>query len=162
MNGVPFMRALTGNRGNNMTRNTQRGFTLIEVMIVVAVLGVLVAIGYPSYTDQVRKSRRAEGMGELLELADRMERHYSDVGTYDQANGNDMTAAAIWKTTTTDGYYTLSVDAGTTNTSFTARATPTTKGNQNKDKCGTFVINSQGQQSLSGAASGYTRESCWH
>ncbi len=145
-----------------MRRHTQGGFTLIELMVVVAILGIIVAIAYPTYTDQVRKSRRAEGMGELLELADRMERHYSDQNTYDQTfGGADMTAAVLWKSTTTSGYYTLSVDAGTTNIAFTARATPTAKGDQNKDKCGTFVINSQGMKSLANAASGYSNEDCW-
>ena len=56
-----------------------RGFTLIEAMIVVALIGIIVALGYPSYRDQVIKSRRSDGMAALLELADRMERHYSDV-----------------------------------------------------------------------------------
>lgn len=129
-----------------------RGMTLIELMIVIAILGTIVAIGYPSYRDQVIKSRRAEGMGELLELADRMERHYSDIGTYDQADGSDMTAAAIYQSTTTKGYYTLSVDAGTDNVSFTVRATPTSKGNQNKDKCHTFVLTSLGQKSVTGGS----------
>ena len=48
-----------------------RGFTLIELMIVVAILAIAIALGYPSYREQVMKARRAEGMGELLELADR-------------------------------------------------------------------------------------------
>ncbi len=145
-----------------MKRNTNSGFTLIELMVVVAILGIIISIGYPAYTDQVRKSRRAEGMGELLELADRMERHDSDQSTYDQTlGGADMTAAALWKSTTTNGYYTLSIDAGTTNVAFTARAAPTTKGKQNQDKCGTFIVNSQGTKSLTGQASGYTNESCW-
>ena len=63
-------------------RRMNRGFTLIEAMIVVGIIGLIAAIGYPSYRDQVIKSRRAEGMGALLELADRMERHYSDAGDY--------------------------------------------------------------------------------
>ena len=64
-----------------MMPNKMRGFTLIEAMIVVAILGIIAAFGYPSYRDQVIKSRRADGMAALLELADRMERHYSDEGT---------------------------------------------------------------------------------
>ena len=142
-----------------MKRDKMKGMTLIELMIVIAVLGIIVAIGYPSYQDQVRKTRRAEGIGELLELADRMERHYADLGTYDQADGSDMTAAAIFRSTTTNGYYTLSVDAGTNNVSYTVRATPTSKGNQNKDKCNTFIINSLGNKSLSGNS--IPLEQCW-
>ena len=125
-------------------KNNARGMTLIELMIVVAILGIIAAIGYPSYMDHVKKTRRAEGMGELLELADRMERHYSDTGSYDQTDGTDMTAATIYRSTTENGYYTLSIDAGTDNVQFTASAAPTSKGQQNTDKCGTFIVTSQG------------------
>ncbi|MGB5716419.1 MAG: type IV pilin protein [Gammaproteobacteria bacterium] len=139
-------------------KNSARGMTLIELMIVVAILGIIVAIGYPSYLDHVKKTRRTEGMGELLELADRMERHYSDVGTYDQSNGSDMTATVIMGGTTTEnGYYTLAIAAGTNNVSFTASAAPTSKGKQNTDKCGTFTITSQGVKSVSGP---YTNDDC--
>jgi type IV pilus assembly protein PilE len=140
-------------------KNSARGMTLIELMIVVAILGIIVAIGYPSYLDHVKKSRRTEGMGELLELADRMERHYSDTGTYDQADGTDMTAAVIYQSTTQNGYYTLSVDAGTDNVQFTARAAPTSKGQQNTDKCGTFIVTSQGTKSVTGGA--LSTADCW-
>jgi len=134
-----------------MKRKT-RGMTLIELMIVIAILGIIVALGYPSYQEQMRKTRRAEGMSELLELADRMERHYSDVGTYDQADGSDMTAAAIFKATTSGGYYTLSVDAGTNNVSYTIRATPVAGTTQATDKCHTFIYNSLGQKSVTGGS----------
>jgi type IV pilus assembly protein PilE len=140
-------------------KNNARGMTLIELMIVVAILGIIVAIGYPSYLDHVKKSRRTEGMGELLELADRMERHYSDTGTYDQADGTDMTAAVIYQSTTQNGYYTLSVDAGTDNVQFTARAAPTSKGQQNTDKCGTFIVTSQGTKSVTGGS--LSTADCW-
>jgi len=140
-------------------KKSARGMTLIELMIVVAILGIIVAIGYPSYADHVKKARRAEGMGELLELADRMERHYSDTGSYDQTDGTDMTAAVIYRSTTQNGYYTLSIDNGTDNVQFTARATPTSLGNQNTDKCGTFVVNSQGKKAVTGGSLSTT--DCW-
>ena len=141
-------------------KNSARGMTLIELMIVVAILGIIVSIGYPSYLEHVKKTRRAEGMGELLELADRMERHYSDVGTYDKVVlgvVSDMTAADIYRSTTEYGYYTLSIAAGTTNVSFIASAAPTSRGKQNTDKRGTFTITSQGVKSVSGP---YTRDDC--
>jgi type IV pilus assembly protein PilE len=118
-----------------MTRNNkEHGFTLIEMLIVVAILGIIVAIGYPSYQEQVRKSRRAEGMGELLEMADRMERRYSDVGTYAGITADVLygTDTADDKLPTTNGHYKLSIDAGADNVLFTVRAEP--QGNQAKDK----------------------------
>jgi type IV pilus assembly protein PilE len=139
-----------------MKRNRQHGFTLIEVMIVVAVLGIIVAIAYPSYTEQVRKSRRAEGMGELLELADRMERFYSDRGTYAGASlGN--AATDVYPSSTTKAYYTLSITSQTA-TDFSVSSAPTSKGDQNKDKCGTFTLTAQGTKSVSN--SGYY-DQCW-
>jgi type IV pilus assembly protein PilE len=144
-----------------MTVRKMRGFTLIEAMIVVAVLGLIVAMGYPSYQEQVRKSRRAEGMGELLELADRMERHYTDVGTYDHVDTlgviSDMKADVLYGTDTADdtvlttnAHYKLSIDSGTDKIQFTARAEP--QGKQTKDKCHTFVYNSNGQRTTTGGS----------
>ena len=59
-----------------------RGFTLIELMIAVAVVGILAAIAYPSYQEHVRKARRADAQTALLELAQFMERHYTANGRY--------------------------------------------------------------------------------
>lgn len=138
-----------------MTPNKMRGVTLIELMIVVAILGIIVAFGYPSYRDQVMKSRRAEGMGELLELADRLERYYSDKGTYD-----GVTAADIFRDTTTKGYYTLTIiDAETDDIKFAVTATPKNGSGQEKDKCGTFKLTSLGDKTVSGGS--LTEDDCW-
>ena len=131
-----------------------RGFTLIELMIVVAIIAIIVALGYPSYREHVKKTRRAEGMGQLLELADIMERYYSDQGTYAGA-----TAAGVYTATTDRGYYTLSVDGGADNVQYTIRAAPTSKGDQDTDKCGTFVLNSLGEKSLAGSS--LSLDKCW-
>ena len=138
-----------------MTRNNkERGFTLIEMLIVVAILGIIVAIGYPSYQEQVRKSRRAEGMGELLEMADRLERRYSDQlpATYagikaDVLYGIDT---ADDMRPTTNGHYKLNIVSADA-IQFTISAIP--QGNQTKDKCGTFTMSSQGVKTVSGSIS---------
>lgn len=130
-----------------------RGMTLIELMIVLAILAIVVAIGYPSYLEQVRKSHRAEGMGELLELADRMERSYSDLGLYTSTISDILNVA-----TTDGGLYTLSI-VSANNVSFTVRATPTSVKNQNKDKCHTFTLTSLGDKSVSGGSLG--KDACW-
>ncbi|MFI3186333.1 MAG: prepilin-type N-terminal cleavage/methylation domain-containing protein, partial [Methylococcaceae bacterium] len=58
-------------------KQSQAGFTLIELMVTVAIVGILAAIAYPSYQDSVRKSRRADASGALLGLANAMERHFT-------------------------------------------------------------------------------------
>lgn len=141
-----------------MIRNKKAyGFTLIELMIVVAVLGIIVAIGYPSYQEQVRKSRRAEGMGELLEMADRMERRYSDVGTYAGITADVLygTDTADDKRQTTNGHYKLTIESADT-IQFTLSAAP--QGNQTKDKCHTFEYDSNGPRTVSGGS--MTAEQC--
>jgi len=134
---------------------TIRGFTLIEVMMVVAVLAIVVSFGLPSYREQVMKSRRAEGMGELLELADRLERFYSDRGSYEDATlGNGGTD--IYRATTDKGHYALTIDAQDAVT-FTISATP--QGTQAKDKCGKFTLTSLGVRSVSGGS--LSTDDCW-
>ena len=138
-----------------MIPNKTRGFTLMELMIVVAIIGIIAAIGYPSYRDQVIKSRRADGMSALLELADRLERHYSDVGTYKQADDSNTTVDDVFPSFSSD-YYTLTIDAQD-NIGFTVSAAR--KGTQVKDKCGTFTLNSQGVKTISGGS--LPLDDCW-
>ena len=66
-----------------MQSGIQRGFTLIEVMIVVVIVGILAAIALPSYQEHVRQTRRAEVSALLLENAQLLERHYTRSGSYD-------------------------------------------------------------------------------
>jgi type IV pilus assembly protein PilE len=129
-----------------------RGFTLIELMIVISVIGIIVAFGYPSYQEQVRKARRAEGMGELLEMADRLERRYSDLGTYAGVKADVLYGidTADDKRPTTNGHYKLNIDSADT-IQFTISAAP--QGNQTKDKCGAFTMTSQGVKTVGGSLS---------
>ena len=128
-----------------------RGFTLVELLIVIAVLAIVVAVGYPSYLEQVKKSRRAEGMGQLLELADRMERAYADNGTYPSA------ISEVYVATTDGGFYTLSIVTAN-NVSFTVSAAPTSLGKQNEDKCKTFTLTSLGDKSVTDSS---LNSYCW-
>jgi type IV pilus assembly protein PilE len=143
--------AARNNRTGVMNKKTH-GFTLIELMIVIAILSIIVAVGYPSYMEHVKKSRRAEGMGQLLELADRMERAYSDRGTY------PTNISEVYVATTDNGLYTLSIVTAN-NVSFTVSATPTSVKGQNTDKCHTFTMTSLGDKSVSGGSLG--TGDCW-
>ena len=66
----------------------QTGFTLLELMIVVAIIGIIASIAYPSYQEQVRQSRRANAQANLMELASYMERFYTENFTYAGAGAN--------------------------------------------------------------------------
>ena len=63
-------------------KHTQPGFTLIELMITVAIVGILASIAYPSYQDSVMKSRRADVKGVLLGLTNAMERRFTETNSY--------------------------------------------------------------------------------
>ncbi|MEE9423150.1 MAG: type IV pilin protein [Gammaproteobacteria bacterium] len=145
-----------------------KGFTLIELMITVAIVGILAGIAYPSYQEQVRSSRRAECGGALMGLANAMERHFTTNNSYLGAGataGNTGTPIpAVYNATCPlDGgtaTYDLTIDAAT-QTSYTLHAAPIAGGPQASDKCGTFTLTSIGVRSLTGQHSGITPNDCW-
>ncbi|UZD66781.1 type IV pilin protein [Marinobacter sp. AN1] len=109
--------------------NRERGFTLIELMIVVAVIGILAAIAYPSYQNSVDKSRRTDGKSALSGLAGAMERHYTTNSTYEGAatGGADTGSPEIFPDEapldSSNKFYDLTIEAADA-TSFTLRAAP--------------------------------------
>lgn len=141
-----------------------RGFTLIELMIVVAITAILAAIAYPSYQEYVRKSRRAEARAQLLETVQYMQRFYSQNDRFDQAIGSDvqMTLPSGLQSVPKSGTptYQVSFVANTlTRTAFTLQAVPT--GPMSGDKCGTLTINNIGRKGVTLASSGMTADACW-
>lgn len=130
-----------------------RGLTLIEVMVTLVIVGILTAIAYPSYSAQVGKGRRADAKQALVELAQRLERFYSENSTY---LGATLGAGGIYATASAGGYYTLAI-ATQTATAFTVTATPT--GNQASDACGTFSFDQAGNRTVSGGSLSATV--CW-
>lgn len=107
------------------------GFTLLELVIVVAIIGVISAIAYPSYIESVKKSRRAEAKGALMGLSSSMTRWFAQNSSsyLGAASGGANTGSPAFFSSTVplDGgtaTYNLSIQAATA-TSFTIRATPT-------------------------------------
>ena len=113
------------------THNRERGFTLIEVMIVVAIVAIIASIAFPSYQDSVRKSRRTDAATNLASFAQAMEKHFTENSDYlSAATGATAPAAPIatvyYSQSPVDGsskYYNLTVQAATA-TTYTLRATP--------------------------------------
>ena len=131
-------------------RKSSRGFTLVELMVTIAVISILAAIAYPAYTNYVYKARRTEGTGALLDFATRMERFYADNNSY--TGPNDEVADIMGSATTEHGYYTLGFAAQAAQ-SYTLQAVP--GGAQSSDTCGTFTLNSLGARNVSGTGR------CW-
>ncbi len=135
-----------------MRRGREAGFTLIELMIVVAIVGILVVVAYPSYADYVRRSARAEAKGILLENAQFMERWYTTNGTYVGA-----TLPVVQSPRTGVARYTLSFAAGPAAATYTLQAVPVTGSAQAGDSCGTLTLNQAGAKDVSKS----TVAACW-
>ena len=133
-------------------RANQRGFTLIELMIVVAIVGILAAVAYPSYAEYIRRGHRAEARAGILQGAQWMERSATATGTY------PLTAAfpANLKAVPNNRYDIAVVSDGAT---FTLTATP--KGAQIGDRCGNYTLTNTGLRGAKGATTGDIVTECW-
>lgn len=119
----------------NYMRHASKGFTLIEVMIVVVIIGILASIAYPSYQEYVRRTNRAEGQAFLQDLAARQERYFSQNNSYITAV-SDIDKLGR-KSSSETGKYALTIN----NTdSYTLTATP----NFDDPKCGKLSLNALG------------------
>ena len=125
-----------------------KGFTLIELMIVVAIVGILASVAYPSYVDHVARSNRSEGQRELIRLANLQEQLFVDTRKYtSDVTKIGMTADQL---TPSKNY---KITASATNTTFTLTATAQGVQASNDSGCVTLTISDTGAKTPVG--------SCW-
>lgn len=143
-----------------VVRRSQRGFTLMELLVVIAVIGILAAIAYPSYAAYVLRGNRADAKRILLESVQVLERNYTEASSY-QTKSDGTTAMTLpYSQSPSSGTarYTIQFDTGQpTRNTYVVKAVPT--GAQTGDPCGTLTIDQTGNKAVQGATQ--SAVTCW-
>jgi type IV pilus assembly protein PilE len=143
-----------------------QGFTLIELMIVVAIVGVLASLAYPAYTGQLARGKRADARVQLATAQQWIEKFYSENYNYaTDTAGNAATTAFNAQPFSTspragDGaaVYTISLTVAATSQSYTVTAVPLSGGSMAADSCGSLSLTNTGRRGNTGTNSVL---SCW-
>ena len=145
------------------TLRLNSGFTLIELMIAIIIIGIILKVAVPAYTSSVQKSRRTDAKAALLDLAGREEKYFSVANTYTTDPtvlfSSSTSAFPLNINSTGTSYYQLTapvITAGSTSSAATYSITASAIGSQATDSCGNFTITNFGVTSVSTSTTG-----CW-
>jgi type IV pilus assembly protein PilE len=136
-------------------KRSSKGFTLVELMVVVAVIGILATIAYPSYRDHVNRARRADAQATLMQAAQWMQRYYAANNTF--VGANMASAPTAMQVSPRDGTKAYDIStSGVTATSFDLVAIPASTGPMSADRCGSLVLSDTGVKKVTGEGA-----NCW-
>ena len=148
-------------------RRPHGGFTLIELMIAMAIVAILGAVALPTYTEQIARGRRAEARAQLQLAAQYMQRFYAANDSYaaDRANTSISTLVpSQFMQAPAEGVALYKIEFGAsmstvTTTDFTLIMSPVAGQRMANDKCGGFSLDSYGRRGIT--TTGVSRDSCW-
>lgn len=147
---------------NSERRHLMSGFTLVELMIVVVIVGILASVGYPAYVDYSTRARRSDGKALLMDAAARMERFYYDNNAY-TTNLDAGLGYGSGTITSAENNYTLLAPAactgGTIATCYVLTAQPNASKPFADADCGNLTLDSRGTRGRTGSQ--MTAEDCW-
>jgi len=154
--GIFHQLSISSEESNKMYRNRdvsrrsmQAGFTLIELMITVAIIAILAAIVLPNYSKYVARAHRTDAQAAMMNLAQYMESQYNASFSYPLSTNIPTSLTAPSNIT---NYYTIAASIDATGQTYTITATPTSR--QNDSQCGTLTLNEEGKKTP-------TTAGCW-
>lgn len=138
-----------------MRSRSGRGFTLLEVMIVVVIIAILAAIALPNYSRYAYRTRRADGKNMLMAVAAAQERFYTNFNRY----GSSMSDLGFASGTSEKGYYTVTSANGSSGDTQSYVLTATPQGVQRNDSCAELTISETGLKQA--PHDNHTNGDCW-
>jgi type IV pilus assembly protein PilE len=133
--------------------NKYSGFSLIELMVVVVIIGILASVAIPSYTAYVENGRRAEGKAFALDIASRQERHFTQYSRYASSlTATDATGLSMGSASSENNTYSADATVANGNTTYLITLTPT----MTDSTCGELTLANTGARGAEGSVS-----DCW-